>query len=154
MGVSRELWMAPLSRGIVSAVGGRAYSTVLRPQHISSTTSKCGAMSVTQILSARSTFRSPVSWNTTSIANTSTSRLVHQLSRNTSALSKSSLLPKILKRPGPQLCLEARQFHVSSFVRYDRLQSLEEAANRDRDNANTQAIFMQVKHPFRAFNLT
>lgn len=37
-----------------------------------------------------------------------------------------------------------RQFHSSTSARYDRLQSLEEAANRDRDNPNTQAIFLQV----------
>lgn len=38
----------------------------------------------------------------------------------------------------------SRQFHLSSPLRYDRLQNLEDAANRDRDNANAQAVFLQV----------
>lgn len=37
-----------------------------------------------------------------------------------------------------------KQFHSSSAARYDRLQNLEDAANRDRDNANAQAVFLQV----------
>jgi hypothetical protein len=39
----------------------------------------------------------------------------------------------------------SRPFHTSSALCYDRLQSLEDAANRDRDNANVQAIFLQVR---------
>lgn len=60
----------------------------------------------------------------------------------------------VLSRP-PENCLEIgipsrrnvflRPFHVSSALCYDRLQSLEDAANRDRDNANVQAIFLQVR---------
>lgn len=38
-----------------------------------------------------------------------------------------------------------RPFHISYSNRYDRLQNLEDAANRDRDNANAQAVFLQVK---------
>jgi hypothetical protein len=38
----------------------------------------------------------------------------------------------------------SRLFHVSSAQHYDRLQNLEDAANRDRDNANAQAVFFQV----------
>src|SRR5438270_13914847 len=37
-----------------------------------------------------------------------------------------------------------RQFHSSQSQPYDRLQNLEDAANRDRDNANAQAVFLQV----------
>jgi hypothetical protein len=37
-----------------------------------------------------------------------------------------------------------RKFHTSQQWRYDRLQNLEDAANRDRDNANAQAVFLQV----------
>ena len=37
-----------------------------------------------------------------------------------------------------------RHFHISHSVCYDRLQNLEDAANRDRDNANAQAILLQV----------
>lgn len=37
-----------------------------------------------------------------------------------------------------------RQFHSSQSRPYDRLQNLEDAANRDRDNANAQAVFLQV----------
>jgi hypothetical protein len=65
----------------------------------------------------------------------------------------------VLSRP-PQNCLEirilsrrnilprrlARSFHISSALCYDRLQSLEDAANRDRDNANVQARFLQVRY--------
>src|SRR6202022_763104 len=42
------------------------------------------------------------------------------------------------------LSLPVRQFHSSPSSRYDRLQNLEDAANRDRDNANAQAVFLQV----------
>ena len=38
----------------------------------------------------------------------------------------------------------SRRFHLSTPLRYDRLQNLEDAANRDRDNANAQAVFLQV----------
>jgi hypothetical protein len=41
-----------------------------------------------------------------------------------------------------------RQFHPSQSRHYDRLQNLEDAANRDRDNANAQAVFLQVCVPF------
>ena len=41
-----------------------------------------------------------------------------------------------------------RQFHSSLSQPYDRLQNLEDAANRDRDNANAQAVFLQVRAPF------
>ena len=41
----------------------------------------------------------------------------------------------------------SRQFHLSQPQAYDRLQNLEDAANRDRDNANAQAIFLQVSTP-------
>ena len=37
-----------------------------------------------------------------------------------------------------------RQFHPSQSRPYDRLQNSEDAANRDRDNANAQAVFLQV----------
>lgn len=37
-----------------------------------------------------------------------------------------------------------RQFHSTSCTWYDRLQNLEDAANRDRDNAHAQAVFLQV----------
>ena len=37
-----------------------------------------------------------------------------------------------------------RQFHSTSCAWYDRLQNLEDAANRDRDNAHAQAVFLQV----------
>jgi hypothetical protein len=48
-------------------------------------------------------------------------------------------------RPRDCAPLFARQhFHSSSAARYDRLQNLEDAANRDRDNANAQAVFLQV----------
>jgi len=40
--------------------------------------------------------------------------------------------------------LPSRQFHCSSVARYDRLQALEDTANRDRHNANAQAVFLQV----------
>jgi hypothetical protein len=50
---------------------------------------------------------------------------------------RSTNLHSILRFP-------PRQFHSSSCVRYDRLQSLEDAANRDRDNAHAQAVFLQV----------
>jgi hypothetical protein len=41
----------------------------------------------------------------------------------------------------------SRRFHLSTPLRYDRLQNLEDAANRDRDNANAQAVFLQVLPP-------
>jgi hypothetical protein len=36
-------------------------------------------------------------------------------------------------------------FHTSSSVFYGRLQNLEDIANRDRDNASAQAMFLKVK---------
>jgi hypothetical protein len=41
--------------------------------------------------------------------------------------------------------LAIRLFHSSLPGLYDRLQNLEDAANRDRDNANAQAVFLQVR---------
>jgi hypothetical protein len=38
----------------------------------------------------------------------------------------------------------SRKFHSTRNLLYDRLQNLEEAANRDRDNARTQAVFLEV----------
>lgn len=53
------------------------------------------------------------------------------------------------RRLSPQKAVQTcgisyRHFHVSHPRAYDRLQNLEDAANRDRDNANAQAIFLQV----------
>ena len=45
----------------------------------------------------------------------------------------------------PKITPTCRLFHSSTLRRYDRLQVLEDAANRDRDNANTQAIFMEAQ---------
>jgi hypothetical protein len=41
-------------------------------------------------------------------------------------------------------------FHTSSSVFYGRLQNLEDIANRDRDNAIAQAMFLKVKSQLRA----
>ena len=48
----------------------------------------------------------------------------------------------------------SRRFHVSTPFRYDRLQNLEDAANRDRDNANAQAVFLQAQLPQFMFELS
>ena len=45
--------------------------------------------------------------------------------------------------------LFSRLLHYSPLARYDRLQALEDAANRDRHNANAQAVFLQVFLPSR-----
>lgn len=145
MGLPRRLQMAPLSRGIISSAGVRAHSTVLRPQQLLSTNLKCDAPSVARILSAKVRFPSSAVWNPTSIANYSILRQLHRISPNHSVLSRSSLVTKCLGTGDLSSRIEARQFHVSSLVSYDRLQNLEDAANRDRDNANTQAVFMQVQ---------
>jgi hypothetical protein len=39
---------------------------------------------------------------------------------------------------------QSRHFHSTRASRYDRLQNLEEAANRQRDNPNIQAAFLEV----------
>jgi hypothetical protein len=44
--------------------------------------------------------------------------------------------------------VSVRSFHLSTPRLYDRLQSLEDAANRDRDNARTQASFLKVFYCF------
>ena len=137
--------MAPLSRGIISSAKVRAHSTVLRPQQLPSTNLKCGAPSVARILSAKIWFPSAVMWNPTSIANYSILRQLHRISPNHPVLSRSSLVTKCSGTGDLSSRIETRQFHVSSLVSYDRLQNLEDAANRDRDNANTQAVFMQVQ---------
>jgi len=43
----------------------------------------------------------------------------------------------------PERC---RPFHLSSSSFYGRLQNLEDIANRDRDNASAQAIFLKVRY--------
>lgn len=71
--------------------------------------------------------------------------VLNQICRSYSILSKSifdeSILPlrSLYHNRAP-----SRRFHLSSPLRYDRLQNLEDAANRDRDNANAQAVFLQV----------
>ena len=49
-----------------------------------------------------------------------------------------------LVKPRLPFLPNVRNFHTSQQWRYDRLQNLEDAANRDRDNANAQAVFLQV----------
>jgi hypothetical protein len=43
----------------------------------------------------------------------------------------------------------SRLFHSSSSVFYGRLQNLEDIANRDRDNASAQAMFLKVHSQLR-----
>jgi hypothetical protein len=50
----------------------------------------------------------------------------------------------LLLKPRLNFPASLRKFHTSPQWRYDRLQNLEDAANRDRDNANAQAVFLQV----------
>jgi hypothetical protein len=72
--------------------------------------------------------------------------LLNQICRHHSVLSRPAII-SFRSRP-PSLALaqpHSRSFHMSTSVRYDRLQNLEDAANRDRDNANAQAVFLQVK---------
>ena len=78
--------------------------------------------------------------------NNSRKTLLNQICWHPSVLSRPTIIsfysrPQSLALAQPH----SRSFHLSTSVRYDRLQNLEDAANRDRDNANAQAVFLQVK---------
>jgi hypothetical protein len=133
MGLTRKLWMAPLSRGIFSGVGVRAYSSVFHHPE--------------QILSAKPVHLPMAHTLTPTAKSSSALHPIKYISRNYSVLSRPSFMPHSLGTLGLRTRIEARQFHWSGLVRYDRLQNLEDAANRDRDNANAQAVFMQVPIP-------
>ena len=51
-----------------------------------------------------------------------------------------------LKRRNPHqfVSFGVRAFHSSKTLQSERLQNLEDAANRDKDNARTQAVFLEV----------
>jgi hypothetical protein len=79
-------------------------------------------------------------------ANKSRKTLLNQICRHHSVLSTPAV-KSFYRRPQSLVFVQthSRSFHLSTSVRYDRLQNLEDAANRDRDNANAQAVFLQVK---------
>jgi hypothetical protein len=79
-------------------------------------------------------------------ANKSRKSVVNQICRHHSVLSRPAV-KSFYRRPQSLVFVQphSRSFHLSTSVRYDRLQNLEDAANRDRDNANAQAVFLQVK---------
>jgi hypothetical protein len=149
IGIARRLWMAPLSRGMLSVGGVRAYSSVFHPpQQAFSTSLKCRSPSLARILSATPGFHLHAACTQTPTANNSSALfLLKYVSRNHSVLSRPSFTAHSLGTLGLNTRTEVRQFHGSGFVRYDRLQNLEDAANRDRDNANAQAVLMQVTIP-------
>ena len=149
IGVARRLWMAPLSRGILSVGGVRAYSSVFHPpQQTFSPSLKFRSVSLARSLSATSGFHLTAACTQTPTANNSSaSCLLKYASRNHSVLSRPSFTTHSLGTLGLKTRSEVRQFHGSGLVRYDRLQNLEDAANRDRDNANAQAVLMQVTIP-------
>ena len=52
-------------------------------------------------------------------------------------------MPLLRLLGSPERC---HSFHLSSSSFYGRLQNLEDIANRDRDNASAQAIFLKVRY--------
>lgn len=71
--------------------------------------------------------------------------ILNQVCRSYSILPKSIFDESV--SPFRSFChnrAASRRFHISTPFRYDRLQNLEDAANRDRDNANAQAVFLQA----------
>ena len=71
--------------------------------------------------------------------------LLNQICRRYSILSKPAVDKSLSPLRNPlHNRVAIRQFHLSTPLCYDRLQNLEDAANRDRDNANAQAVFLQV----------
>ena len=89
--------------------------------------------------------------NTTFARNLSDGRPGFPLNRDLSLLFRPSTdgvsgnRQKYFERAVNTQSISCRQFHVSQLRSYDRFQTLEDAANRDRDNANAQAIFFQVR---------
>ena len=120
-------------------------SCVVRPIHISTMRSFQPLQTLTGINNAT---RFPVCQRATPFLRYSNNG--SPLNRRFSLLFRPSIeawtgdrhkpLRKVFQTSG----LSCRQFHLSQPRAYDRLQNLEDAANRDRDNANAQAIFLQV----------
>ena len=69
--------------------------------------------------------------------------LTVQVSRAYVTVARPQRTPLLRLLGTPERC---RSFHVSSSLFYGRLQNLEDIANRDRDNASAQAMFLRVRY--------
>ena len=88
---------------------------------------------------------SPLNYRTAVRGFASSSALANQSRRYHSVDSSPALRTIIDATSRRRTPFQVRSFHVSGPSRYDRLQNLEETANRNPNNANAQAVFLQVK---------